>query len=56
MAHDDEVKRRRREVVTIPMKLDSQGAAMIQAANLAAVARRRRVPEQPDQCQGEGAA
>ncbi|MEI2670093.1 MAG: DNA polymerase III subunit delta' [Nocardioidaceae bacterium] len=38
LAHDDEVKRRRREVVTIPMKLDSQGAAMIQAANLAAVA------------------
>lgn len=38
LARDDDVKRRRREVVTIPMKLDSQGAAMIQAANLAAVA------------------
>lgn len=38
LAVDDDVKRRRREVVAIPMKLDSQGAAMIQAANLASVA------------------
>lgn len=48
LARDDEVMRRRREVVTIPMKLESQGAAMVQAANLASVAQ-----EEADALTGE---
>ena len=48
LAGDDAVKRRRREVVMMPLKLDSLGAAMVQAANLASVAQ-----EEADALTGE---
>lgn len=48
LAGDDAVKRRRREVVMMPLKLDSLGAAMVQAANLASVAQ-----EEADAITGE---